>query len=455
MLSGPERPPPRRDRPPRRGSSDAYPTSLDVYLFPAIVGGGLGDIEEVLLAGRILARAGFPVFLYRDRGHSLPRNVEGPWAWPPITRRRSPARRAPKALTIAAMWGVSAAPARRGPLGRPGPWSLESAAIERTYGTERVVHVSLEEFARVLTSLEETRERFREGGVPELEMPQRIARARRAGELLRFRAAYRTFRGFDRANVASIFATFLPSRRFGREFPEGIQAGPLSPDRTRGAPDRLRTRRREWVWYASPASSVRILPEILEGLEGASPSILLRIRSPHRLVVRNAIGVRIESRPLSAARWEARFRRAEVRIVTGSRSLLEAIAHGGPFLYFNGILGKAASARRHRPEKIRSLLGAWALDRVEPRIRTDLDLFSRGRSVAPIVRRAATDARWRAAFPSHWRPRAFPPPFDDAGHLLVEIARRWSAAQETSAAFVATLRGEGRRATLGVAPSGV
>ena len=30
--------------------------AVDVYLFPSVVGGGLGDIEEVLAAGRELSR---------------------------------------------------------------------------------------------------------------------------------------------------------------------------------------------------------------------------------------------------------------------------------------------------------------------------------------------------------------------------------------------------------------
>ncbi len=58
------------------------PGGLDVYLFPAVVGGGLGDIEEVLLAGRRLARAGYPVHLFRRPGRPLPR-----WPSRPASRR--------------------------------------------------------------------------------------------------------------------------------------------------------------------------------------------------------------------------------------------------------------------------------------------------------------------------------------------------------------------------------
>ena len=41
------------------------PRRLDVHLFPAVVGGGLGDIEETLAAGRRLAGAGWVARLYR------------------------------------------------------------------------------------------------------------------------------------------------------------------------------------------------------------------------------------------------------------------------------------------------------------------------------------------------------------------------------------------------------
>jgi hypothetical protein len=139
---------------------------VDVYLLPAVVGGGLGDIEEVLAAGRRLAGAGFRVRLYRPAGRSLPPSVEGPWSWPALARVDRVVPSASAALTVSPAFGVSAAPYRPGPLGRAGPWADEAREIEAAYGPARTLHASLEEFARTLTSLEEARERWREGGVP-------------------------------------------------------------------------------------------------------------------------------------------------------------------------------------------------------------------------------------------------------------------------------------------------
>ena len=164
---------------------------LDVYLFPAVVGGGLGDVDEVLCAGRYLAASGFPLALYRAPGRPLPRGVDGPWDWPAHLRTDCPVGRAPKAMTIAQAWGISAAPSRDEPYGRGGPWEEEARAIERAYGPDATLHVSLEEFARTLTSRREAMERWREGGVPAREIRRRARRRAFDREVARFRAMYR------------------------------------------------------------------------------------------------------------------------------------------------------------------------------------------------------------------------------------------------------------------------
>ena len=203
---------------------------VDVYLFPAVVGGGLGDIEEVLAAGRHLARAGFPLYLYRAPGRPLPPNVEGPWEWPPVERRhRIDRHHARAALTVSPCWGVSAAPSRPGRFGRGGPWEVECCSIESVYGPESTLHISLEEFARTLPSRAETRERLREGGVPARAIGPRLRTAETHREVEAFRSAFRVFRGFDRPNVLHLFATFRPNDAFRREFPEAVETGPLSP----------------------------------------------------------------------------------------------------------------------------------------------------------------------------------------------------------------------------------
>ncbi len=410
---------------------------VDVYLLPAVVGGGLGDIEEVLAAGRRLAGAGFRVRLYRPADRPLPPSVEGPWSWPTLARvdRVVPSARA--ALTVSPAFGVSAAPSRPGPLGRPGPWADEAREIEAEYGTARTLHASLEEFARTLSSLEETRERLREGGVPSRAIPERLRGARREREVETYRAAFERFRAFDRPNVLPIFATFAPSRRFGREFARAVQAGPLWPRTYRRRRRFGRSgRHREWVWYASPSSAERLAPAVLRGLADADPPVHLYVRSPRPWPrVPPSRAWTLETGPLAPADWHRRFAAAELRIVTGSRTLLEALELEAPFLYFNGLLGSGARARRHRPEKIVALLSAARrAGRAHDLVR-DLGSFAAGRRVADIVRRAARrEGGWRT-FPLGRPLAAFRAPYDDAGDLLVAVARAL-AAEGTDAARV-------------------
>jgi hypothetical protein len=408
----------RSRRPPRRRRG------VDVYLLPAVVGGGLGDIEEVLAAGRWLRRAGYRVILYRRPGRPLPRSVAGPWDWPPIERTNRLAPRAGAALTIAPAWGLSASPEGPGRLGRGGAWAEEASDIERAYGPDRTLHVSLEEFARTLDSRRETRERLREGGVPSGRLSARMNVVRDAGEVEAFRRAFLRFRAFDRPNVLHLFATFRRDRAFAREFPNAVQTGPLWPGRyDPGSKARPGPRSREWVWYASPASAERIAPAVLEGLEGLRPPVALYVRSsrpwPH---VPPSERLTLVVEPVAPNAWHRRFASAELRIVTGSRTLLEALEVGGPFLYFNGVLGTGRHVRGHRPEKLRALL---ALGRSEGAPRTllrDLREFARGRRVAAVVRAVAGRTRgWDRFRPRPGRPR-FRPPFHDAGELILAVA---------------------------------
>ncbi|HYA10899.1 MAG TPA: hypothetical protein VEH10_04435 [Thermoplasmata archaeon] len=405
---------------------------------PAIVGGGVGDIEEVLCAGRTLARAGFRSTLYRRAGVPLPPGVDGPWAWPPLRRATEIRPRAPRALTIAPAWGVTCAPEREGPLGRPGPWAGETADIEDAYGAAATAHVSLEEFGRTLTPLEESTERFREGGVRSREMRTRVDRARAAGEVATYRRAYRTFRAFDRPNVLHLYATFRYDRRFAAEFPEAVQTGPLWPGRRPRAPPRAE-RRGDWVWYASPASAEAIAPEIVRGLRHASPPPRLVVRTPRAWGGRGPL-VSVRTAPVPADRWWRQFGSAAVRVVTGSRSLLEALEVGGPFLYFNGTLGTGGERRRHRPEKILGFLelarsARWPADLVR-----DLADFSRGRRVAAVVARAARHEGGWARFPPPPPPQGFAPGSRDAGTVLVRFARALATDPGSSSDLVATAR---------------
>ncbi len=399
---------------------------VDVYLLPAIVGGGLGDVEEVLAAGRHLARAGFPCRLYRSGGRPLPPGVDGPWDWPPVRRSATLTPTGTLAVTIASSWGITARVRRREGERSRGPWTEEAEAIERRYGADRTVHVSFEEFGRALTPRAATAERFREGGVRAREIPARVAAASDLGEIAAYEAAYRDARALDRANVAHLLTTFCRDPAFAKAFPEIVQTGPLWPRRY---PRRRASPRpsEEWVWYASPSSSERIAPRVVAGLARGSPRSRLLVRPSRTWAsLPTAPGVEVRDNAVPASEWRRRFARASVRIVTGSRSLLEAIEVGGPFLYFNGALGSGAARRRHRPEKIASLLAVarrrgWAPDLVR-----DLSDFARGRRIEQIVLRAARSAGGWRRFPRELRPFGFRPPFDDAGAVLVGLARALS-----------------------------
>jgi len=427
------------DRSPDR---NGRPSGVDVYLFPAVVGGGLGDIEEVLAAGRALARAGFRSTLLRLDGRPLPPSVDGPWSWPPIVRRSRIVRAAPAALTVSPSWGVSAAPSRPEPFGRGGAWEAESAAIERAYGAGSTVHVSLEEFARTLSAAEENRERFREGGVRRRSLAERLRTSRRAGELERLRSEYRKHRGFDRPNVVHVYATFRPDPRFAREFPESVQTGPLWPGFA--PPSRRRTTigpPREWVWYASPASAERIAPAVEDGLRSVRPPVHLFLRTDRRWASEpRGDDVTLVRAPVDPTEWRRRFTRADLRIVTGSRTLLEAIELGRPFLYFNGVLGTGAARRRHRPEKLRAWLALARAAGVDTALLRDLGDFARGRRVRDVVERAASRrGPWRN-FPARLPPVGFLSPYDDAGHLVAAVAGALARAPDDAVGVVARAR---------------
>jgi hypothetical protein len=403
-----------------------------------VVGGGLGDIEEVLCAGRRLAANGFSITLLRLHDRPLPPSVSGPWEWPPHRRIGRLRRVGAVALTISAGWGITAAPARAEPFGRAGPWAVECSEIEARYGPERTVHVSFEEFARTLTSRQQTAERWREGGVPVAAIAHRLAE-HRDREISVFEDAYRKFRAFGRANVLHLYATFQFDASFARAFPEAVQTGPLWPHI--GWPRRPRSRRREWVWYASPATSERLIPEVAAGLDSSrsTPHLWIRTPRPFRKDPSNR-NVTVLPGPMDAWRWRRRFVSADVRIVTGSRTLLEALELGRPFLYFNGLLGSGSRTRRHRPEKIASLLRLWRSEGVGAPWCRDLSDFSRGRRVREIVRRVANrEASW-SRFSGRTRARGFRPPFDDAGALVVAVARTLRRNTATSDELVSRIR---------------
>jgi hypothetical protein len=392
----------------------------------------------VVAGARALALDRHPLLLYRRPGERLPVGVE-PRRWELPVRRVGRIRpRSSRALTLSFDWGVTAAPERPGPLGRAGPWSEEAAAIERAYGTDRVLHVSLGEFARTLGSRRQVAERYREGGKPTRWIRTHLAGPRGRAEAATAHALYRRFRGFDEPRVLHLFPTFGRASSFSREFPEAVPTGPLweEPFLAPKVQDRG-----EWVWYASPSSSTALLPAFHELGRALTGELRVHVRGfdPTDLPGGSAGPLRLSSLGFLARRaWRRRFATAELRIVTGGRSLLEAVQLGGPFLYFNGVTGTGPRRRRHRPEKLDALLGGWGTE-LRPELRRELGDFARARNAAAILRRAAGDAGWRRSFPARPPPPAYAAPYDEGGALLRSLALAL-ASGEGAAALVARAR---------------
>lgn len=421
--------------------ADRRPSAgVDVYALPAVVGGGAGDIVEVLEASRWVERSGAPVSLFRASGRPLPPGVEGRWPARHVVHRL--VRNHPRAVTLCAQFGVTAEQERSGPLGRPGPWAPEVAAIEETYGRDATLHLSLEEFARTLTASRQVDERYREGGVRAGDPRRPRPGAARRAEVEVARAAYRRFRSFDRPNLLTIFPTFVRSPGFAREFPESVQTGPLRPA---DAPTRWSAPRgrRQVLWYASPASSGRLVPGVAAAMGDPPGGFRLSVRSSRPLAFPVRSGSDIAQIPGRSDReWQREWDRARLVLVTGSRSLLEALHRQVPFLYFSGVSGSGARTRRHRPEKIQGLLRLLQLSGAPAQLRGDLDRFSRAQSVEPILRRALGG--------SPRRPRAWPwsvgfrPTFGSAERLVVDVVRRFGRTDATAPELIRAVRRESR-----------
>ncbi len=417
---------------------------VDVYLLPSAVGGGRGDIEEVLLVGRDLARAGHRVRIVRRRPLAL---LDDPsFDWTGLRRDTLLVRRHDRAVTVSSQFGVTAADGRDEPLGRAGPWAVERAEIDRRYGVDRALHLSLEEFARARPPGALAEERWREAGRAAAWRRARRSSREFAREVAGFVGLYRKFRALDVPNLLTLFPTFRRSTAFEREFPESVQTGPLWPEplgtlRRRATRGPIRV-----LWYASPSTSDRLVRPLLAGLARAPRPVRLWVRSPHPLSVPSSHRVRAESvSPHAPEGWQRLWATADLAIVTGTRSLLEAIGWGVPFLYYNGAMGRGGSTRRHRPEKIATLLDVLRSIEGTVELRQDLSDFARLRRIeATVARVLARPGRLPPTLRRSIADRC-PDPFGDGRILVAKIVERFAQEGSSATDLIRSVRSESRR----------
>ena len=365
--------------------------------------------------------------------------------WTGIRRVRAITPTGPNAVTISSQFGVTAADARDEPLGRAGPWTEVRARIDRAYGPGRVLHVSLEELPGPGPPPSSPRSG---GGSPAGRSANGDGGAARrfpAGRWPSSSVSTGSSAPSIVPNVLALFPTFRRSARFASEFPETVQVGPIWPEaivRVRGA---HRTGALRVLWYASPSTSARLLPRLMEGLSTSPRPVHLRVRSPRPLGLESNPRVKVELLGKeSPAAWRNGRATTDLAIVTGSRSLLEAIDGRVPFLYFNGVMGRGSSARRHRPEKLLSLLAILRVAGVASSVRRDLADFARMRRVEDIVRRGARGTAPLGPRLRRTIERAFPDPFQDGGRLIRTVVGRFDSAGSSGADLVAAVRRESR-----------
>lgn len=416
---------PRRDPSiePRRGRRLR---PLVAYLFPAVLGGGEGDLAELEVAARALIRERIPVVIYRARGRSMPKGTQPFPSRFSIRRRSTLVRDAARALTVSCDFGVTAGPEASGAFGRAGPWATEAAEIERCYGRGRVLHVSLGEFARTLTSREQVEERYREGGRSHAWIRHHLQTPRGRREIEEAHRLYVRFRALDRSEILHLFPGFRDPRAFRREFPASIPTGPLGFHPQAFHPHRPRRGPATWIWYASPSTSDRLVRCISRSERRIRSTLTIEVRSPRPLSLpRSTRRLRWVSIPtIPRKEWMRRFRSADLRIVTGTRTLLEALQLQAPFLYFNGVTGRGRSTRTHRPEKLRSLLFASRRSGTPASVRKTLSDFARLRGVARSLAWALNSGRGFRLRPP---PAPYPPPYGDGAELLRLLARRFAS----------------------------
>lgn len=406
--------------PPRALGDGAGPRGARplVYLFPCRIQQGWGDVEELALAARALHRSGLPLAYLEpsgtERGKGAGRRHDrraipvdpgeaGPVVFPPHRRLQAPFGRG-KAIVLATWWGVTA---RRhdlvgGPL--PGPLEGRVGAVVEAHGPRQVLHVSLEEFASDQRSREVLSEGLRQAGWTEERRRRALASPAGRSQKREFHRAFVLARAGERDDVLHLCGSFAPDRASHREFPFLL---PILPFGAPPGPSFPRPRRPRSVprviWYASPPSSARFARLLYPALAKVGRPVRLEVRAARETgaalsAVARDPAVDLQLLPeLPPRSWRARWDGADLRIASGSLSLLESVRRALPFLYFNGISqGEAGEPRGFRREKLLSLLRALEGTRGSSGFAADLVSFADGEGLAPVLERAlSATGRWQ------------------------------------------------------------
>ncbi len=376
--------------------------------------------------------------------------------FPPMKVSRSPRGRG-KAAVLTTWWGTTGRPESRGPdPRREGVLASRILAIQQHHGPENVLIVSLEEFASCRDSSTVEKETLRQAGWN----PVRIARHRRSPEGRVWRERYHE--GFLKAlgeedtSVLHLAAGFAESRGGTKEFPFVLQVGPFGLSQLRAKPvspgEKETSERPRILWYASSESSLDFAALLFGELKNSFSALDLLVRaSPGKEEEWKSLpfpsGVRLTLLPeMDASEWPAVFRGANLVLVGGSQSLVDALVHQVPFLYFNGFFReKGVPSRAFRREKLLSLLEAWRAQGVSPRVRRDLRDFADGRNTGEILLRALRSDAWRRAeLAPMRRPRTLPWSLQyqrrDGDLFLVEVLRGWTRHPGPVGDFVTAVR---------------
>lgn len=433
---------------------------LPVYVFPVRIQQGWGDVQEMANACWALARHSRQCELLslRDpvgsgradrRAQYVDPSDAGPVRFPPVRRVERPTGHG-RAVILATWWGTTAR--RHDAEGSPLPGTLEPAveAVRRAHSSDPTLIVSLEEFASDQSSREALGEAMRQAGWSSRKRGVQLRSTTGQKELELYHRTYTLARGGERGDVLHLVSTFSPGAAGLQEFPFLVPVGPFArrtSPRTSGprpspGPTRI-------VWYASPASSAGFARSLFLALkEGGSPvHLLIRPGTDARVPWPPSLDPKItlEFAPaLPEESWRARWRNADLRIASGSQTLVETVLMGRPFLYFNGIVqGPGEAPRAFRREKLLSLTRALRSAGVAESVIGDLENFADGQNLAEVLQRALGSVRWRRELQRGMSrlPVGLPPDRRDGGRFLSRTVSAFAEHPGDAESFVAGLRG--------------